>query len=190
MHGVALHSFLAEIAIPDAWQCFAVAAPVIAVIGLWTLIRNIDLIIHRLFPHWHWETRLSWLNIKAYQRADAILRWMGYAVYAVLAVTLYGIVWGAQVVSRLHQLDDPKIMAEAARRLPVLLISVGIWLVYLGFALIPKLKREYEDEELEKFRAEMKEAEQEAPRPSRFPTGQPGYKANYPSQPGRKKLGR
>lgn len=190
MHGVLPHSFLAEIAIPDAWQCFAVAAPVIAVIGLWTLIRNIDLIIHQLFPHWNWEARLGWLNIRAYQQADTILRWMGYVVYAVLAVALYGIVWGAEIVSWLHQLDDPKIMAEVARRLPVLLISGGIWLVYLGFALIPKLKREYEDEELEKYRAEMNETERETPRPSRFPTGQPGYKTDYPAQPGRTKPGR
>lgn len=170
MHALEPAHLLAEIVIPDAWQCFRVIAPLVAAVGLWCLIRNIDLIINRLFPHWEWESKLGWLNFRANQQAEKVLRWIGYFVYAVLAASLYGIVWGAEAVSWLHQIDDPKVMAEVAFRLPVLLVCVGVWLVYLGLALIPRLRAEHEEHDLEKFRKETEEAERELHPPPRFPS--------------------
>jgi hypothetical protein len=53
------------------------------------------------------------------------------------------------------QWSDPAVMSHLLTRLPVLFTSLGIWVFYLGAELLPKLHREYEREELERFRAEL-----------------------------------
>jgi len=154
-------SFLAEIAIPSAGQCLRVAAPFLAVAAAWWLVARMDQIIAYLFPHLEWERKMGWLNIRAERQANAIWRWLGYAVYALLATALYGIVWSVQGLPPLDEWTDPSQVSEVATRLPVLLVSAGFWLVYLGCGLIPQLRNQYETEDLENFRAEQKELERE-----------------------------
>jgi hypothetical protein len=169
---------LAEIGIPDAGQCLTVAAPILAIFALWWVVQRVDLMIDRLFPNLEWERRLGWLNIRAQRRAEAGLRWIGYFIYAVLAVALCGIVWSARGLGAIKDWSDPSALSPLGRCLPVLLVSGGVWLVYLGCALIPKVRSQHETEELEKFRAEQAELEAgvEASQPRR-------KKPVYPSQP-------
>jgi hypothetical protein len=156
MHGSPIF-ILAEMAIPDAGQCIKWAAPFLVVAAAVCVLRRMDLIIDRLFPHWDWEKRLGWLNITAHRRAERVLRWMGYFVYAVLALALFGIVWAAQSLAMINDWNDSHVMIELALCVPVLLACLGFWLVYLGCELIPKLRGQYEEEELQKFRAEQRE---------------------------------
>jgi hypothetical protein len=153
---------MAEIAIPDARHCFAWIAPFLFLAAAMFIIGRMDLIIDRLFPHWDWEKRLGWLNLRAQRQAETVLRWIGYFIYAVLGLSLLGIVWAARgLVDALNNWSDPYVLSELARRIPVLLACLGLWLVYLGCELLPKMRGQYEEEELEKFRAEQAELERE-----------------------------
>jgi len=153
---------MAEIAIPDARHCLIVAAPVIGLMAAVAIISRMDQIMDRLFPNLEWERRLGWLNFGAQRRADRVLRWIGYFIYAVLCLALLGIVWAAKgLVETLNNWSDPYVLSELARRIPVLLACLGLWLVYLGCELLPKMRGQYEEEELEKFRIEQEEVERE-----------------------------
>jgi hypothetical protein len=158
MHATPL-AFLATIGIPSEQQCLRVAAPILALAAFWWLLNRVDQIVDHLFPHWEWERKLGWLNIRAQRQADALLRWIWYGIYALLAVALYGIVWSVQALQEIDNWDDPHVLAELAFRVPVLLVSLGLWLVYLGSGLIPKLRHEHETHELEKFREGQEEVE-------------------------------
>jgi len=161
MHGLVTSLFLADLAIPNAGQCFRVAAPVLALIGAWWMIARMDQVIDKLFPSWEWEKRLGWLNIGVERRADTVLRWIGHAVHALLAAALYGILWGASFPSDLSRTNDPSSTAQGMSKLSTLLLCLGVWVLYLGWELIPKLRNEYEREELEKYRAELDDLEED-----------------------------
>lgn len=154
-------SLFAQFTIPDVYQCLKVAGPILGVFFLRWLFLSSGEIIHRLFPHWKWEQELGWLNIRAQKRADRFLRWVGYLVYASLAGALYGIVWSVPRVIQFAQEKDPNAAADDMAALSVLLISSGLWAVYLGFELIPKLRSRFEEEELQRFRAEHADDEEE-----------------------------
>jgi len=179
MPGTTTPLILADIAIPSAWQCLVFAAPFLAAIAVCWLINRTDQIINHLFPDWEWERRLGWLNIRARRRAEAALRWIGYGIYAILAAALYGIVWGAQALPTVGHWNDPNVLGDVALRLAVLLVCFGVWLVYLGCGLIPKLRDQQEKEDLEKFRAETDETEKEreARSPSRLKSPEFGLRA-------------
>jgi hypothetical protein len=152
---------LAEFVFPGARQCLAWAAPFLAIAAVWWLINRTDQIVHHLFPHLEWEKELGWLNIKAERRANTALRWVGYGVYVLLIVALVGIVWAAEGLRQLDNWSDPWVMGDLALRVPALLFCLGIWVLYLGGWLIPKLRAQREAAEWKKFRAEMEEAERE-----------------------------
>ena len=65
----------------------------LAIAFVWWLINRTDRIIHHLFPDLEWEKSLGWLNIRAERRAKTAMRWIGYAIYAMLIASLYGIAW-------------------------------------------------------------------------------------------------
>jgi hypothetical protein len=161
MHGAIFSLFPAGLAFPSAWQCFVWAAPFLAVAAVWWLINQTDRIINHLFPHLEWEKSLGWLNIRAERRAKAALRWVGYGIYATLAVALYGIVWAAQGLQALGNWSEPWILGDLALRIPVLVLCLGLWWFYLGCWLIPKLRAQREEAGLKQFRAEAEEAEKE-----------------------------
>jgi hypothetical protein len=160
MHGSPF-VFMAEIAIPDARQCIAWAAPFLVVGAAVCVLRRMDSIVDHLFPHWNWEKSLGWLNITAQRRAERVLRWLGYFVYAVLGLALFGIVWSAKELASISDWSDSSVVPKLALCVPVILACLGFWLVYLGCELIPKLRGQYEEESLEKFRAEQYELERE-----------------------------
>jgi hypothetical protein len=144
----------AVIAIPTAAQCLALLAPFAALVAFRWVLNRIDRIIHHLFPSLEWQRQLGWLNIRAERQAATVLRWLGYAVYATLGVALVGILWSALGLRAINQWSDSDVLPHLIIRLPVLTVSLGLWFFYLGAELLPKLRREYEREELEKFRAE------------------------------------
>jgi hypothetical protein len=152
---------MAEVAIPDASHFLRLACPVIAVAAFLFVWNRMDAIIHHLFPDWEWQKKLGWLNFDALRRADAFMRWLGYFVYAILAAALVAILWAAQGFPNLDNWNDPPVLADLLVRVPIALISVAFWLFYLLYALFPKLNSQYEEEELQKFRAEQKALEHE-----------------------------
>ena len=161
MHGAIPLTIVVEAVAIMAWRCLVFLSPIFAVAALWWLVNRMDQVINYFFPALEWEKDLGWLNIRAERQANAIWRWLGYAVYALLATALYGIVWSVQGLPPLDEWTDPSQVSEVATRLPVLLVSAGFWLVYLGCGLIPQLRNQYETEDLENFRAEQKELERE-----------------------------
>jgi hypothetical protein len=144
-----------------AWECLNFAAPFLAVAAVWWLINRIDGMINRLLPDLEWEKSLGWLNIRAERQVNSALRWIGYCLYALLGVALYGIAWAAEGLQQLDNWSDPSVMGDLALRVPALGICLGAWILYLGGWLIPKLRAEREEAGLKQFRAEMKEAERE-----------------------------
>jgi len=160
MYGVPL-TVMAAVGIPDARHFLRLAGPIIAVAAFLFVWRRMDAIIHHLFPDWEWQRKLGWLNFKAHRRADAFMRWLGYFVYAVLALTLAGILWAAQGLPNLDDWNDPPILLDLIVRALVLLLCLAFWAYYLLGELFPRMNRQYEEEELEKFRAEQSEYEKE-----------------------------
>jgi hypothetical protein len=184
MHGTPL-PVIAEIAIPDASHCFRLVAPFLAAGVLLFLGRNSDEIFNRLFPHWEWERKLGWLNFAAHRRADAVMRWLGYFVYAILVVALAGIVWAAKGLSAMGQWDNVQVFSDLLFRIPVLLVCLGFWFYYLGGYLLPRMRGQYEEEELEKYREEQKEHEHDRNPNARFNKPQTKSRLNSSASPNR-----
>ena len=152
------------LAIPDARQCLLLAAPFLGLAAFYWLFWHSDRLIEWLFPHWEWERKLGWLNFRANRIAETVLRWIGHAVHALLCLALYGILWGSSAFDDIAQ-EAPNAVADGMGKLMTLLICLGIWSIYLGSELIPRLKNQYEREELEKFREEHPELNEEHERP-------------------------
>lgn len=167
---------LAAIAIPSATQCFMILAPMAAVAAVYGIYKGLDQALSKCFPGLEWQRQLGWLNIKAERQAATVLRWIGYTVMAMLASALYGIVWGAEGLRLLPRWSDPDALAELDLRLPVLFGSFSLLLFYFGAALLPRLRREYEEEELEAFRAEWAALEEEK-------TGGESSRLEFPATP-------
>jgi len=161
MHGDIPPSIVAEALLIMAWKAAVCLAPLMAVAVMFLLAYRIDRIIHRLFPDLEWEKNLGWLNIRAERRANTALRWLGYAIYVLLGAALYGIAWAAVGLQGLANVTDPLAATDLALRLPVLLMGLGAWVLYLGSWLIPKIRAEREEAELKRFRANMEEMERE-----------------------------
>ncbi len=182
--------FVAAMGIPNAWLCLKVAAPYLVAYGLWWCISRMDQLLNKLFPHWEWEKRMGWLNIRLERQTDTILRWMGYGLFAALAAALYGIVCGVQALQAISNWGEPEVFGEIAMRVLTLVICLGFWLVYLGGVLVPKLRNQYEADELEKFRAQQDAEGRDYIRPSRRTSSmaKPGRQA--PLLPNRMRRGR
>ena len=161
MHGDLPPSIIAEALLIMAWKAAVCLAPLMAVAVMFLLAYRIDRIIHRLFPDLEWEKNLGWLNIRAERRANTALRWLGYAIYVLLGGALYGIAWASVGLQGLANVTDPLAATDLALRLPVLLLGLGAWVLYLGSWLIPKIRAEREEAELKRFRANMDELERE-----------------------------
>ena len=156
MHGAIPPWIVAEAIMIMAWKCLVFLVPFFVVAGLWWLVGQTDRIIQYLFPYLEWEQSLGWLNTKAERRTKMALCWTAYLIYALLAVALLGIVWGAEELQYLDKWSDPWVMGELALRVPVLVFCLGLWVLYLGGYLIPRLRTEREEAEWKKFQAELK----------------------------------
>lgn len=181
---------MAQIAIPSAGQLLTFAGPFIAVGGIVFVLRHLDQIIDLLFPHWDWERKLGWLNLRAQKQADAVLRWLGYLVYAVLAIALGGIVWSATILGSVADWQDSSAIEKIIPAIAVLLVSLGLWLIYVGCELLPKLRGQHEMEELEKFRADQAAAERERDqaRTTRYKTPWPPPRPGQPMSSNRRRM--
>src|SRR5271156_3331249 len=94
------------------WQWANLVAAIVSTWAAWWVMSHADRIINRIFPYNEWEKSLGWLNIRAQKRADAGLRWLGYFVYAVLAVALLGIVWAVEGVhNMISHWYDPDVVS-------------------------------------------------------------------------------
>ena len=161
MHGALIPLFHTRMAIPNPELLVVWGGPVLAVLALWWLIERTDRIINYLFPHLEWEKSLGWLNIKAERRAKAALRWIGYAFYLLLAGLLYAIVRIADAFPPLSEWSNPDVQGDLLLEIPALVVCLGIWLFYLGGVLRPRLRAEWEEAGLKKFRAQVEELEKE-----------------------------
>ncbi len=86
---------------------------------------------------------------------------------------LIGILWAAEGLQNWDRWSDPWVMGDLALRIPALLFCLGIWILYLGGWLIPKLRVQREEAELKRFRAEMSERELEREKYPRSRMGRP-----------------
>jgi hypothetical protein len=161
MHGALIPLFHTRMAIPNPTFVIVYGGPFLALMALWWLANRTDRIIDYLFPHLEWEKSLGWLNIKAERRAKTAFRWLVYAFYFLLAVLLYAIVRIADAFPPVEDWSDPQVLGNLALQIPALVFCLGIWLLYLGGVLLPRLRAEREEAELRKFRAQMAEAEKE-----------------------------
>jgi hypothetical protein len=166
MQGMETPPLHAALGIPSAGQCLAFVAPFLGLLAAYWLVGHTDHFIRRFLPSLEWQRQLGWFNIRAERRAAAVLRWLGYAVYASLALALLGILWSVQVFPAIDRWNDPPTLVRLATHLPVLLVSLGLWIYYLGWELLPKLRHAYETEQLAQFRAEQPALQpDEQPRP-------------------------
>lgn len=155
------HLSLAELGAPSVHDIVILAAPVLVLVALGWLIARTDRILHAAFPYLEWERNLGWLNIRAERRATRALRWVGYGVVVLLLDSLAGILWAAKGLPRLADWSDPWVMGELALRVPAGAFCLFIWIIYLGLGLLPRLRAEREAAAFQKFRAEMKIADEE-----------------------------
>ena len=161
MHGTIPPLLLARVLLIMGWKCLVFAAPFLVIAALWWLMNQTDRIIQYLFPNLEWEKSLGWLNIRAERRATTALRWIGYGIYVLLLAALYGIAWSAEGLQDFDHWSDPSVMGDLALRIPALAFCLGLWLLYLGSWLLPKLRAEREEAALKRYRAEAEEAERE-----------------------------
>jgi len=147
-------SLFASIGVPTAAECFRMLAPFAGIIAMFWVIGSADGWIRRLFPRPDWEEQLGWLRLRAERKASRMLRWGGYAVHAIFAIFLLGIVWGAVAVGRWGAQPDNGTLRELLIRLPILVSSFVLCLGYVVAELLPRLRREFDEEELVRFRAE------------------------------------
>ncbi len=56
---------------------------------------------------------------------------------------------------------NPDVLSILVLEIPALVVCLGIWLLYLGGVLLPRLRAEREEAELKKFRAQMEDLEKE-----------------------------
>jgi hypothetical protein len=187
MFGAIPPSIAAEAILIMAWRGVQFLEPFVAVAALWGLVNRTDRIIAWLFPHLEWERDLGWLNIRAERRANTALRCLGYAIYLLLVVSLLGIVWAATGVDELPLWPDPMVIGDVMWHLAVMTICLGLWTVFLGAWLIPKIRREREETELKRFRESFRANEQEREwrsrrGPSRVKSSQPMPRKNTPDE--------
>lgn len=147
---------LALLDVPDAAALLQFLAPFLAIVATVWLLRRFSRWLDRLFPAWEWEKQLGWLNLGAQRRADQILgllRGLGQLILLAAAAVMP---WGA-VGLRPASWDGPDAVADAVTRLTVLLSALGLWLVYLGCDLLPRMRRDYERESLRRYRIELEQ---------------------------------
>jgi hypothetical protein len=166
--------------IPTAGQCFAVVAPVASVWGTIWFLRHGDRVIAQLFPHWQWERELGWLNLRANRRAETVLRGLRHLMHAFLLLALAGILGLSWLVGQRLEMETGPGMFALALELIYIGVGLSVWIFYFAAVLAPRLRDEYEEEELQRYRAEHPEKDDaprsppssritmwESPRPSR-----------------------
>ncbi len=154
-------SYFADLALPSWHDVSTFAAPVLVLAALAWVVSRTDRIVATAMPDLEWERSLGWLNIKAEKRASRAIRWVGYGVMVLLVDALVILFWAAKGLPDLSDWNDPWVMGDLALRVPVMVLCVMIWVIYLGLGLVPRVRAEREAAAYKKFRREMRAAEEE-----------------------------
>ena len=148
---------LAALLVPNASQCIAIGGPVLAIIGLVWFWHHGDAVIARLFPQLKWERELGWLNLRAHRRADRIMRGLTHVLHTLLLGALVGLLGFAWLLGQPHDTDSAIGLFSIPFEFIYLVFFLGIWIVYFVYLLAPRIRAEYEDQELKRWRAEHPE---------------------------------
>jgi hypothetical protein len=157
--------------IPTPGQCLAVVAPVVSIGGIIWFARHGDQVIERLFPHWEWERKFGWLNLKANRRAAMVLRGFRHLLHAFLLLDLLVVLAFAWLTGQHHDMDTREGVFTYALEMIYFGVFLSPWIYYFIAVLGPRVIAEYEEEELQRYRAENPEddgASKEAPPRSRI----------------------
>jgi hypothetical protein len=147
--------------VPSISQCLALAGPFLAVGAIIWFWRHGDAVIARLFPHLKWESELGWLNLRAHRRADRIMRGLTHLLHLVLLGALAGILGLSWMLGQPHDMDSVSGAFSIPFEFVDLMLFLGMWIVYFSYALAPRLRAEYEEAELRRYRLENPEVEEE-----------------------------
>ena len=151
---------LADLLIPTASQCVRVAWPLVLFgVALW-FWRNGDTVIERLFPHWRWEKELGWLNIKGNRQAESILRGFTHLLHLGLLVALAAILFFSWTFGQPHDTDDKLILITLFVEWFYMFACYGVWIYYLAVVLYPRIRDEFDAEELDRYRIEHPDLEE------------------------------
>jgi len=152
---------LAALLIPTASQCLRVGWPLVLFGFAFWFWRHGDTVIARLFPHWGWEADLGWLNIKAHRQAERIVRVLTHLLHLALLVALVGILYISWNFAQPHDPDDRLETLILFMEWFYMFVCYGAWIYYLGFVLYPRIRDEFELEELERYRLEHPDPSEE-----------------------------
>jgi hypothetical protein len=149
------------ILVPSASQCLAFAGPLLAVGGIIWFWRHGDVLISRLFPQLKWERELGWLNLTAQRRAERILRGLSHVLHAGLLGALIGILGFAWLFGQPHDTDTITGAFSIPFEFIYLALFLGMWIYYFTSMLGPRVRAEFEEEELRRWRRENPDTERE-----------------------------
>jgi hypothetical protein len=149
--------------IPSAAQCWSLAGPILAVVGVIWFLRNGDQAIDRLFPHLEWERKLGWLNARADRRAKLIMRGMQHLLHVFLLLALAGVLALSWLVGH-RDTDTPLGVLTLADEFGYIGVCLSPWIYYFVVVLGPRLQAEFEEQELARYRAENPETDNEEER--------------------------
>ena len=145
--------------VPSAAQCLAFGGPIVSLAGLFWFWRHGDEWIARLFPHLQWKRELGWLNLSADRRADRIMRGLTHALHVGLLAALIGILGFAWLLGQPHDTDSTLGLFSIPFQFIYLPLFLGIWIVYFTYLLGPRVRAEFEEGELRRYREENPDEE-------------------------------
>jgi hypothetical protein len=143
--------------IPSPGQCLTIAAPVASIAAIIWFSRHGDRVIARLFPHWEWERRLGWLNARANRRAETVLRGLRHLGHTFLLFDLAAILGLSWFVGGPHDMDSGASVFTYVLEMVYLGVCLIPWIYYFVVILGPRIRAEFEEEELQRYRAEHPE---------------------------------
>ncbi len=158
----------AALLVPTAGECLQVGGPLVLVLGTLWFWRNGDLLLARLFPEWEWERKLGWLNLRANRRAEGILRILTHLLHVALLLALVGILVLSRSLGQPQDTDSVIGLLSIAGVWMYLIAGYGFWIYYFTCILAPRVRDEYEAEELARYRLENSEIEKEHRAGDRF----------------------
>jgi hypothetical protein len=143
--------------VPSVSQCLAIAAPAAGIGFIIWFLRHGDRVVARLFPHWEWERRLGWLNAKANRRAETVLRGLRHLGHAFLLLDLAAFLALAWLVGGSHDMDSSIGAFSYLLEMGYFGACLVPWIYYFAVILGPRITAEFEEEELQRYRAEHPE---------------------------------
>jgi hypothetical protein len=152
---------MAALLVPTASQCLRLAGPLLALFGVIWFWRYGDEVLARLFPHWEWERKLGWLNVKANRHVERILRMFTHLLHVTLLAALVGILGFSWLLGQPQDTDTYLGIFSRGFQWINLMACYMIWVYYFLVILGPRMRDEFELEELTRYRVEHPDTERE-----------------------------